>query len=48
VPIRHRAGAFTPEFGRGHRHWRENRTNQRVVLTSSDVVPPEMMDDPAM
>ncbi len=48
VPIRHRAGEFTPEFGPGHRHWWENRTNQRVVLTSSDVVPPEMMDDPAM
>ena len=48
VPIRHRAGDSTPEFGRGHRHWWENRTNQRVVLTSSDVVPPEMMEDPAM
>lgn len=48
VPIRHRAGDWTPEFGPGHRHWWENRTNQRVVLTSSDVVPPEMMEDPNM
>lgn len=48
VPIRHRAGEWTPEFGRGHRHWWENRTRRPVVLTSSDVVPPEMVDDPDM
>ena len=48
VPILHRAGEWTPEFGPGHKHWWENRSNVAVVLTSSDVVPPEMMDDPAM
>lgn len=48
VPIRHRAGEWTPEFGPGHRHWWENRTGNRVVLLSSDVVPPEMQDDPHM
>jgi quercetin dioxygenase-like cupin family protein len=48
VPIRHRAGEWTPEFGPGHAHWWENRTRQRVVLTSSDIIPVEMMNDPHM
>ena len=48
VPIQHRAGEWTPEFGPGHKHWWENRTGNRVVLLSSDVVPPEMMEDPDM
>lgn len=48
VPILHRAGEWTPEFGPGHKHWWENRSSVPVVLTSSDVVPPEMQDDPDM
>ena len=48
VPILHKAGEWTPEFGAGHKHWWENRSGVPVVLTSSDVVPPEMMEDPAM
>ncbi|POR50812.1 cupin domain-containing protein [Bosea psychrotolerans] len=48
VPILHREGDWTPEFGKGHAHWWENKTNQPVVLTSSDVVPPDMLDDPDM
>lgn len=48
VPILHKAGDFTPEFGPGHAHWWENRSGVVVVLTSSDVVPPDMEDDPAM
>ena len=48
VPITHRAGEWTPEFGEGHAHWWENKSGVEVVLLSSDVVPPEMMNDPAM
>ena len=48
VPILHRAGEWTPEFGVGHAHWWRNVGNVPVVLTSSDVVPPEMMEDPHM
>jgi len=48
VPILHKAGETTPEFGIGHAHWWENKTGATVVLLSSDVVPPEMMEDPAM
>lgn len=48
VPILHRAGEATPEFGAGHAHWWENRTGEPVVLTSSDVVPTEMLEDPHM
>jgi len=46
VEILHKAGETTPEFGPGHEHWWENRTNQPVVLTSSDVIAPEYMDRP--
>ncbi|MEO3471195.1 hypothetical protein AAFN86_04945 [Roseomonas sp. CAU 1739] len=48
VPILHRAGEWTPEFGEGHAHWWRNVGTVPVVLTSSDVVPPEMMEDPHM
>lgn len=44
VPILHKAGEWTPEFGPGHAHWWENPTDKPVVLTSSDVVPPEGLD----
>lgn len=48
VPIIHRAGEWTPEFGPGHAHWWENKSGREVVLLSSDVVPPDMLDDPDM
>jgi len=48
VPILHRTGETTPEFGAGHAHWWENRSSQPVILLSSDVVPNEMMNDPHM
>lgn len=48
VPILHRTGETTPEFGTDHAHWWENRSSQPVILISSDVVPNEMMDDPHM
>ncbi len=48
VPILHRAGEWTPEFGPGHAHWWENKGKTEVVLTSSDVVPPDQLDGPDM
>ncbi len=48
VPILHKAGDSTPEFGIGHKHWWENKTDQPVVLISTDVVPVAMMDEPMM
>jgi quercetin dioxygenase-like cupin family protein len=44
VPILHRAGEWTPEFSPGHAHWWENKGKTEVVLTSSDVVPPDQLD----
>lgn len=38
VPILHKAGDSTPEFGAGHRHWWENKSGAPVVLISTDVV----------
>lgn len=46
VPIMHRAGEWTPEFGDFHGHWWENKTDSDVVLTSSDVIPPDQQDAP--
>lgn len=47
VPILHKAGEFTPEFGNFHGHWWiNNSTTEEVVLTSSDVIPPEQRDTP--
>ncbi|OYW62484.1 MAG: hypothetical protein B7Z31_00875 [Rhodobacterales bacterium 12-65-15] len=39
VPIVHKAGDSTPEFGQGHRSWWANKTDQPVVLISADVIP---------
>jgi quercetin dioxygenase-like cupin family protein len=47
-PILHRAGEWTPEFGPGHAHWWENKGTVEVVLTSSDIVPPDQLDGPDM
>lgn len=44
VPITHKAGEWTPEFGPGHAHWWENPTDQEAVVTSSDVVDQETID----
>jgi quercetin dioxygenase-like cupin family protein len=44
VPIVHKAGEWTPEFGPGHGHWWENPTGKRAVVTSSDVVDQETID----
>jgi hypothetical protein len=41
VPIVHKAGEWTPEFGDFHGHWWENKSGSIVVLTSSDVIPPD-------
>lgn len=47
VPILHKAGEFTPEFGAFHGHWWINAsTTEDIVLTSSDVIPPEYRDTP--
>lgn len=46
VPIIHRAGEWTPEFGDFHGHWWENKSDSEVVLTSSDVIPPDQQDMP--
>jgi len=44
VPVLHKAGEWTPEFGPGHSHWWENRTGREVVLLSSDVIPRDYFD----
>jgi quercetin dioxygenase-like cupin family protein len=43
VPILHKAGDSTPEFGPGHKHWWENKSGAPVILISTDVVPFEVM-----
>lgn len=48
VPIVHKAGDWSPEFGAGTAHWWENKTGAEVVVISSDVVPYEMQNDPHM
>ncbi len=47
VPITHKAGEWSPEFGPGHAHWWENKTSREVVVLSSDVIPPEAFDPAA-
>jgi len=48
VPIVHKAGDSTAEFGTSLEHWWENKGATPVVLTSSDLVPIEMMNDKMM
>jgi quercetin dioxygenase-like cupin family protein len=48
VPIVHKAGESTAEFGGELQHWWENKGKVPVVLTSSDLVPIEMMNDKMM
>ena len=47
-PIVHKAGESTAEFGGDLQHWWENKGTEPVVLTSSDLVPIEMMNDKMM
>lgn len=44
VPVEHKAGEWTPEFGPGHAHWWENPDVSEAVVTSSDVVDQETID----
>ncbi len=46
VPVVHKAGESAPEFGMGHDHWWENKTDQPVVIISADVIPVKMRDQP--
>ncbi len=48
VPIVHKAGDSTAEFGPGLQHWWENKGAVPVVLISSDLVPIAMMNDRMM
>ena len=48
VPIVHNAGESTAEFGGELKHWWVNKGKVPVVLTSSDLVPIEMMNDKMM
>jgi quercetin dioxygenase-like cupin family protein len=47
VPIEHKAGDVTPEFG-GLAHWWKNNSGKPAVLISADILPPEMSDNNAM
>lgn len=47
-PVVHKAGESTGEFGGDLQHWWENKGAEPVVLTSSDLVPIEMMNDKMM
>lgn len=44
VPIIHKAGEWTPEFGDFHGHWWENKSGAEVVLLSTDLVPLEAVN----
>jgi len=46
VPILHKAGETTPEFGQNHAHWWENKGTEEVILTSSDIVETGQLDKP--
>jgi quercetin dioxygenase-like cupin family protein len=48
VPILHKAGESIAEFGAGLKHWWVNKGSEPCVLTSSDLVPIEMMNDRMM
>jgi quercetin dioxygenase-like cupin family protein len=47
-PIVHKAGDSVAEFGAGLEHWWQNVGSEPCVLTSSDLVPIEMMNDRMM
>lgn len=47
VPIEHKAGDVTPEFG-ALSHWWKNNTKKKAVLISADLFHPAMKDDHPM
>jgi|SRR5277367_4010556 len=47
VPIEHKAGDVTAEFG-ALSHWWKNNTREPVVLISADILPPDMKPDESM
>lgn len=47
VPIEHRAGDVTAEFG-PLSHWWKNNSRKRTVLISADMLPPSMKPDESM
>lgn len=47
VPIEHKAGEVTPEFGE-LAHWWKNNGSEPAVLISADLLPPAMADDQTM
>jgi quercetin dioxygenase-like cupin family protein len=48
VPVVHKPGDSIAEFGPGLQHWWVNKGKVPVVLSSSDLVPIEMMNDKMM
>lgn len=48
VPVIHKAGGSISAFGADLQHWWANKRRKTVVLTSSDIVPIEMMNDKMM
>lgn len=48
VPIVHKAGEVTAEFGENLAHWWKNHTRKQAVLISSDIVPAASPDDHMM
>jgi len=44
VPIVHKAGEVTMEFGKGFAHWWKNTSSKPVVLLSADIFKTEMKD----
>ena len=47
VPIEHKAGEVTAEFG-ALSHWWKNNTRRKTVLISSDILPADMKPDSSM
>lgn len=48
VPVIYKAGESISAFGADLQHWWANKRRKTVVLTSSDIVPIEMMNDKMM
>jgi quercetin dioxygenase-like cupin family protein len=48
VPIVHKTGDVTAEFGANLAHWWKNESDKPVELLSADIVQAEMMADPMM
>ena len=47
VPIEHKAGDVTGEFGK-LQHWWKNNSTEPAVLISADILPPAMSPDESM